>query len=321
MLISYVGNRKNLAQDGKSFNTENHIALTFEKLGHEVRFIQEDEIQLGSLPALVEGSDMFLYTRTWGKFISLYDIQKIKSMGIPTVSWHLDLYLGLKREEGLAYDPFWATDYVFTPDGDPKCQKRFEELGINHYFLLPGVFEDECKPGNYIPELAHDIIFVGGGVGYGHEEWKYRGQLVTWLQQTYGDRFVKYGYPERSMRGQDLNDLYTSAKVVIGDSLCLNFTHESYTTDRKFEAPGRFAFQIFPRIKGLEDCYKEDVETVLYTYGDFQELKDKIDFYLNNEEYREDIRKAGHERTKRDHTYTQRAKQMLQVLKKEGAIK
>jgi len=44
MIISYCGNRKNKDASGKSFNTENHIALSLEKLGHTVYFIQEDEV-------------------------------------------------------------------------------------------------------------------------------------------------------------------------------------------------------------------------------------------------------------------------------------
>lgn len=71
MLISYVGNRRNLDKDGKSFNTENHIALTLEKLGHTVRFIQEDEIIHGTQPNLAAGSNMFLWTRIWPGIIAL----------------------------------------------------------------------------------------------------------------------------------------------------------------------------------------------------------------------------------------------------------
>jgi hypothetical protein len=58
--IAYIGNRTNLASDGNSFNTENHIALTLEKLGHEVNFIQESSIVRGTLPELVRSVDLFL---------------------------------------------------------------------------------------------------------------------------------------------------------------------------------------------------------------------------------------------------------------------
>ncbi len=77
--------------------------------------------------------------------------------------------------------------------------------------------------------------------------------------------------------------------------------------------------------KGLETQFNKDLdigvpELITYPYEDFERLKELIDFYLDHPKEREYMRKVGHERTKRDHTYTQRMKTMLGILKKEGAI-
>lgn len=324
MRIAYVGNRKNKASDGKSFNTENHIYLTLEKLGHTVNFIQEDEIEFGTLPKRVEGSDMFLWTRTWNDKVVLADLKAIEAMGIPTVSFHLDLYSNIARDGGMSLkSPFWSTQYVFSPEGSATAKETFKFNGVNQYYLPPGVFEDECYIAEPVEKYKHEIIFVGGG-NYMHKEWEYRGKLLTWLRDTYGDRFVKYGHPEETIRGEELNKLYSSAKIVIGDSLCKDFKDEYYWSDRVFETTGRGGFLIHPYVKGLEDYFileGKEAELQTYYFNDFSALKKLIDFYLVNDNQREILRDRGHYRTKTTNTYTQRMQQMLKVLKEEGAIK
>ena len=58
------------------------------------------------------------------------------------------------------------------------------------------------------------------------------------------------------MRGADLNDLYASVKIAVGDS-CYADRSTRYFSDRAFEAPGRGAFSLFPRIPALTDMLIE----------------------------------------------------------------
>jgi hypothetical protein len=321
MIISYVGNRLNLDTDGKSFNTENHIALTLERLGHTVRFIQESEIPPGSLPGTAAGSDLFLWTRTWPGKVTLEDLAKIEAAGIPTASFHLDKYAGIKRDGGLASDVFWRTQYVFSPEGSRQSATVFAQHGINQRYLAAGVFEDECYIAEPVERFKHDLVFIGGGVTYAHPEWNdYRRQLVTFLATTYGSRYRKFGHPEPTIRGRELNELCSSAKIVVGDSLCKDFMDSWYFSDRIFEQTGRGAFTIAPYIPGITDYFRDREEVVLYAYGNWTQLKNLIDYYLAHDEEREAIRRAGHERTKRDHTYRSRLTQMLDVLRSEGAL-
>jgi glycosyl transferase family 1 len=321
MLISYCGNRKNKASDGKSFNTENHIALTLERLGHTVNFIQEDELIFASLPSRVAGSDMFLWTRSWPDKVTLADLKAIEAQGIPTVSFHLDLYSNIARDGGMSIgSPFWHTQYVFSPEGSAQAKEIFKLHGINQFYLPPGVFQDECYLAEPVDEFKHDIVFVGGGVEYMHKEWDYRGLLIRWIQNTYGDRFVKYGHPQRWLRGKELNQLYASSKIVIGDTLCKDFTDSYYYSDRAFETTGRGGFLLHPYIPGITDHFVDRKEAVFYSYGNFQQLERLINYYLEHEDERRAIQLAGHERTKTTSSYTQRMNQMLKVLKEEGAI-
>lgn len=329
MLISYIGNETNLDSGGKSFNTERHIHLTLEKLGHSVRFIQENQIQPNTLKDIVAGSSFVLWTRTWDKYVTEKDLQEIKELGIPTVSVHLDKYTQIQRNGGIDIgSAFWKTTHIFSPEGSLQAKKVFEAHGISQHYLPPGVFADECYITDPVDQFKHELIFVGGGSPtgqgpqYGHKEWGYRGELLKFLQQTYGNRFVKYGWPQKTVRGHELNQLYSSAKLTIGDSLCNNFTDSQYFTDRYFESTGRGACLLAPYVPGITDHFADRKEIILYGYNNWVQLKNLIDYYLdeNNAAEREAIRLAGHERTKAENTYTQRMTTMLSILRQEGAI-
>ena len=307
--VAYLGNYR------YPFTTETHIANTLERLGHEVIRIQESpewnaDVLMNSLNQKV--LDFLLWTRTPDlESSSMGDVlEYCKRRKITTVSYHLDLYVGLKRDGGMDTSPFWRTDYVFTPDGDPYSAEVFKEKGINHHWLKPGVDKSEC----YIADepITRDVIFVGSK-GY-HPEWPYRPKLIEWLQSTYGSRFEHWGSDGLGVvRNDALNRLFASTRVVVGDSLCLP-GHTNYWSDRVYETLGRGGFLIMPSIPGLEQELKDGEDLISYEYGDFPELKYLIDYYLQADPERERIRQHGHEKVKKHYTYDERLKEMFDVL-------
>lgn len=322
MRIAYVGNFS------QQHCTETHLAATLEDLGHTVQRIQEDQTrQPNWVNRIDQGTDLFLYTRTWGKMVTLRDLETIRSRGIVSASYHLDLYVGLKREDGLENDPFWRTDFVFTPDGSKQAAEVFKRKGISHYYIKPGVFKPECHmtdslgDGDYRGQVfKHEVIFVGGGSPtgegpqYGHSEWEYRGQLLKFLKDTYGERYAKYGWPQETIRNDALNQLYADSKIAVGDSLCLSFDHPYYWSDRIYETLGRGGFMIHPFIEGMQEEFTDGDNIVFYEFNNWAQLKEKIDYYLEHNEERERIRRAGHEFVKNNATYHDRLSQMLDIV-------
>lgn len=310
MKVVFVGNFR------VPFTTENDLAWSYEKLGHKVIRMQEDYVRTDDVLLQAKNADMLHYVHThgWetrGNITMAEVLRKLERAGIPTVSTHLDTWFGLKRATDVANHPFWQTQYVFTADGG--ADEWIKSLGINHFYLKAGVVERDCFIGDYRQEYAHDVVFVGSR-NY-HPEWPYRPQLVNWLERTYGSRFAHYGGDGRGVvRGKQLNDLYASAKVVVGDSLNLNFDRQEYWSDRIYETTGRGGFIIHPFIEGLQNDFDFDHELIVYQYRNFDELKSKIDYYLAYDVERERIQKAGHERTKRDHTYTNRVQQIIEIV-------
>lgn len=308
MRIAYVGNFE------PRHSTENHLAATMELLGHEVVRIQENRHPTEAIFDLSRSCDVFFYTRTWGfrdgHVAGLRLLDRLDSVGIPTVSYHLDLYFGLDRARTIDGDPFWRTKYVFTPDGGHDEEMR--RAGVRHHYLKPGVFELECVSGTPRADLAFDVVFVGSYSSY-HVEWPYRRQLVDWLRGRYGRRFALFG-DARAIRNEALNDLYASAKVVVGDSLCPGFQHPNYWSDRVYETVGRGGFLVHPFVRGLEREFADGEHLAFYTYRDFEQLGSVIDRYLADDRARQHVRRQGQAYVRENCTYTQRLQEALAVV-------
>lgn len=295
--------------------SEVHHALSIEALGHKVIRLQETEISTEQVLQQSLDSNGLIWIHSHG-FINKGNMKMeqvldtLKDKGIPTLAYHLDLYMGIERWNEYKNSPYLnKIQHFFTVD---KLMAEWLNKNTNTkgHYLPAGVLHEEC----YSLDLPkrYDVVFVGSK-GY-HREWGYRPRLIEWLRMTYGDRFYHFGGDGLGVvRGHDLNKLYAQSKVVIGDTLCPNFDYPYYFSDRLFEATGRGAFMIFPYIQGLEDYFRSE-ELVAYKYNDFAGLKSTIDYYLENDEKRETIRKRGFERTKKDHTYLKRWETILKTL-------
>lgn len=297
--IAFLGNFK------PPHSTENDLKWTLEDMGHEVVPFQEDEADVRDIVHDSSEADLFLWVHTHGfdQLDSEDMLSRLHSNNVKTASFHLDRYWGLneldQRENKIGKHPFWHTDFVFTADGGNRV--RFEGRGIRHFWLPPGVCGRDIRVhGERREDLSVDVGFVGAE-GY-HPEYPFRGQLIEFLRSVYGEKFrVFQGY-----RGQALNDLYASIKVVVGDS-CFGGA-DFYWSDRVPETLGRGGFLIHPASKGLAIP-----GLVAFEPGNLQQLQDRIDYFLANELERTCLRTVAHEWVKKNETYTNRMKKLLEV--------
>lgn len=307
MRIGFIGNFQ------VPFTTENDRVWSFEKLGHEVIKFQENKTTVTELLLAHQQVDVLFYSHTHGWQIpALREVfLKYKEWSIPTVSVHLDRWAGLARESDVGKEATWFTEYIFMADGSPEAVELYKKHNLNWFWLKPGVVERDCYIASADPmRFPHDIIFVGSK-NY-HKEYPFRPKLINWLQQQYGKRFAHYGNDGlATMRGHDLNTLYASAKVVVGDS-CFG-GQPYYWSDRVPETIGRGGVLVHPYCEGMGD-----LPLATYERGDFSSLKTIIEYYLNNPEFREGYRIHAHEHVKAHETYTARASEMLEIIFKKG---
>jgi hypothetical protein len=302
------------------FSSESHYRKTFQKMGHNVIAAQEGKISFEDLNTLLDGKiDYFFWVHTHGQVTPGIDsiLNKCRERNIVSFAYHLDLYMGIQREKMLMNNSYFNVDHFFTVDALMARWINENKTKTKGHFLPAGVLEEECYIGRPNSLLhPHDIVFTGAK-NY-HAEWPYRIHLIEWLHATYGDRFAHYGSGGRpQLRGAELNTLYASAKIVIGDTLCKDFKYPFYSSDRLFEVTGRGGFLIYPEIRGLSEFYRDMDDVVYYKYNDFDNLKYLIDYFLKNDSEREVIRNRGHWRAKKEHTYSHRLADILMHLEGE----
>lgn len=312
MQVAFRGNfLPDVEPPEERWSTECQVAHTLEAMGHEVLRLQENAVGWDVVEHLARHSDLFLWTTTWNKdpVGALRTLARLRKASIPSVSMHLDLYWGLKREAQLREHPFFRSAHVFTADGGHD--REFAELGINHHWLQPAIYAPDAVVGQVQGEYECQIAFVGS-YPYPHPEHApARAQIVHFCQSQFsGFRLWRGG-----VRGQALADLYASAKIVMGDS-CLAGKVSRYFSDRIPETLGRGGFLIHPHVEGIEEHYQDGKHLRLYEAGDFFQLRSLIRHYLDpaNDEERRSIALAGREHVLAQHTYRHRLEELLDVV-------
>jgi glycosyltransferase involved in cell wall biosynthesis len=303
MRIVLVGNYR------VDYTSETHHAKTLESMGHTVVRLQEGVASAEQILDESLKSDMlvFIHTHTWvtpGNMTISDIFRKLREKNIPTVTYHLDLWFGIERQKDLEEDDFYKSiEYFFTVD---KLMADWfnEHTNVKGVYLQAAVFDQEVYKAPR-RDFYYPVIFVGASVY--HKEWPYRQKLIQYLANTFrGFRHIGPGGKIGVVRGQQLNLVYAESKVVVGDSLCLNFDYPYYWSDRVYETIGRGGFIIHPYIKGMEEHFEDKKHLVFYKFDDFEDLGNKIDYYLSHDEEREKIRQQGFEHVKANHTYKNR---------------
>lgn len=306
------------------FATEQHIKRTLQLMGHEVVFVPVGSISTAEIEQLIEREhpDLFLLTQPWGSPTATDRciLDCCRSQGIPTAGFHLDLFWGLPEREQWVRghtEPLFDCDYLFTPDGDH--QDEWQAAGVNHHWLPAGVFEPECYDAEPDPAWAGiKVAFVGSapnraGGNYHTREWPHRAQLVHQLDEWYGDSFLHVGNGGQVpfLRGDDLNRLYASVPIIVGDS-CLTSPERTYSSDRIWETWGRGGFLLHPYVPKIEALIGRDLPG--WNLGDWNGLHGTIEAWLSDPVERESWRRAIAAEVRAHHTYTARMSQMLCTL-------
>ena len=315
--VSYVGNFD------PPWSTEQDIRKAFAFLGWEVVPLQENRATWQEIRDAAFGSDLLLWTGTWDEVQPLREsidtIRQCGIRGIPTATVHLDIFFGSDRGNRKWWlAPMFQTAHVLTADG--SHQADWQRIGVNHHWLKPGVRHDAAHFGTYRPEYACDVAFVGSnGNGYHVGAWPYRKRLVDALRamcQRNGWSWRNPGGDHPKIeRGEDMNDFYASAKVTVGDSLCLEREQTLYASDRLYEGTGRGGLLIMPEL----NFAAEDFEGHLPMYGwdDFADLEKRIRFYLEDPDLNQELRKKTQAITAESHTYVNRVQELLEIIRRQ----
>jgi spore maturation protein CgeB len=117
--------------------------------------------------------------------------------------------------------------------------------------------------------------------------------------------------------------LFSESRISLG-FLILGDTHRTSRSLRQirlreFEAPMAGAFYVTGWLDEIALHYEIGKEIVCYR--SLEELTDQCRHYITHDEERERIRRAGHERARRDHTWTKRFEGLFAELRRRGVLR
>jgi hypothetical protein len=317
------------------FSTENEFRDGYERNGADVFVYQEGDAE--AMRDLIDDlrtnpPDFVHWTRTKGLADRLGDAVQWEMLrtagraGVPVVGPHLDIWIGFERESQIETDPYFrGVDLMLTADGGH--QEAWQHYGVNHRWLLPAISERWLGLGTPQEKYRSKIAFTGSWQGGYHPEAEHRHQLVAWLQETYGDD-VRF-YPKKgqhAIRGRELNDLYASVDVVVGDSAVLPGKGR-YVSDRIPETAGRGGPLLHPWVEGVTADENDPFYYAVvagWEAGDWSRLKELIDneigAYPAGDPMWAHYRQGFVDAIAAGQTYTHRCREIVEIMNEEGLL-
>ncbi len=245
-------------------------------------------------------------------------IDEIRKMGIRTVNWYCNgsYQLHLVKEISPHYDfclvpeKFRLQDYVAMGARPIYCQEAANPQVYRPYDL-PQEFDVTFVGQAYgdRPLLIRYLVEQGIPVQVWGHAWKKPD--ARWMpRETYESILA---IPEElrhdPLPDEDLVKMYSRSKINLGFSTCGD-THLANSDRivqvrlRDFEVPMSGGFYMVESIEELAEFFEMGREIV--GYRGTEDLRNKIRYCLAHGSEREAIRRAGHERAQRDHTWQKR---------------
>lgn len=299
MKILYIGKHDTGHNDDEGAIT--HALL---QLGHDVQRVREERGDR----AYRMSNCAFALCHHWHDFASLQAIR------IPKVFWCFDLIqwpndprmVGRNRQRmAWARQMTSACNLGFMTDGDwvaSEGRGRLHWLPQGADERVTGVGEaskcDRCGG----PWCGVDILFVGGGKGYGRES------FVSKMRERYGDSFL---HVDHGSHGRDLANLVANAKIVVAPDTPV--THR-YWSNRVYNMLGFGACLLHPYCEFLEQQYHKG-GIVFYRSRD--ELHLSIERLLRDPVERREVAMRGHYHTIAAHLYRHRCEELVRIVREK----
>lgn len=198
-----------------------------------------------------------------------------------------------------------------------SIKDTYDAYGINWFYWQIGYEESYGEPDP--TEVSHDVVFLGNGYT------EFRKELARFLVnlQSEGINVGLYGSWDRKLGslGSNLYDfdsgrrIYRRSKLAISDQQWPDAT--GYVSNRLFqamEAGGAMVLQ--QKFDGMAGYLGLTKGVHLDIWENFDDLKEKIKFWLKEDRERERIAKNGHEFMLENHSFDVRVRELMDVLGK-----
>lgn len=205
--------------------------------------------------------------------------------------------------------PEWYFDF------DKYCTTCFSNMRdvdlIKGEYLQIGIDPEIYNPQQY--KLVNDLVFMGNNSNRFPLS-AYRLQTIEFLRKRY-DIKVFGGWP--GANGNLMNLPYEEAKYYGSSKIALSISHFDigrYFSDRLIRAMGCGCFTLSHHYRDIELDFK--VGKHLETFKTYEELTEKIDYYLQNDEARNKIALAGCKHVHKNFTTENMVNDILRIYHK-----
>lgn len=201
----------------------------------------------------------------------------------------------------------------------PHFVEKIRAIGPKSEYFKIGFEKTVLEEMQNIRTKEYDVVFIGGFSGVHQEGTKILETVAKSIKIDvwgYGIDSLKETSPLRSSYhgqawGRQMYEIIKKAKICINRH---SSASEEYANNmRLYETTGLGTLLITDFKKNIGELFSEK-EVVTYKNAD--ELLEKTRYFLEHENEREEIAKAGKARTLRDHTYEIRMKELQKILEK-----
>lgn len=243
-----------------------------------------------------------------GTQIDSDDIHTLRRIWTRTrfINWNGDVWPeNLLSEDGIKL----ASSFELQLSVNRDAIEKYQQMGVNAAYWQIGFEPDGI---NCEADVNFDVVYLASGYSQSRQELVRKLKALPHNFGLYGS-----GWPEGWAKGQSMYDfkaackVYRGAKISIGDS---QWPETGFVSNRVFQAlatgGSALAHQWF---RDMELLGLVDGETCIIWKG-FADLEKKIRYYLNHEDERRRIARAGERLALEKHSFDARVQELLEML-------
>jgi len=243
------------------------------------------------------------------KIINNQTLDYFKSNGSKVINWTGDKRTSIPR---------WMIDAApfvdITSFSNMEDVRNFNGIGYNSKYLEIGYDETiYTNKGTKYP--CQEIIFMGNNYGNNYFPMsKFRYDIAEYLKFIYQNKFGLYGHGWINANGDINYSQSIEAQYYRGCNIAINCSHFNvarYNSDRLLRILGSGTFCLSYKHPEMEQDY-ENYKHLVY-FESLEDLKNKIDYYLENEEERKEIAKNGRKLVLNRNTFKHMVKNILEL--------
>lgn len=277
---------------GRNDGAPLYFTNILKKMGHDVTHLSSEEMSSAEMQKYGK-FDFHLWT-DWGEDGLNVPYKMIEKLPSPSVYIPCDTHI-TDAGKDYRFNRANNSDWVFfnQRNGMDLYLKEYPERK-DRVFWLPCAVEPQAYPNKPIALKKYDIGFVG------YVTFRKRAEM---LDRMYKE-FPNFFFGQRLF--EDAAEVYRKSRIVF------NTAANGDINMRISEATGSGAFLLTEYVPHLEELYENKKHLVWYKTMD--EAVELAKYYLEHEDEREAIAKAGMEETLAKHTYEKRAETILSTI-------